>query len=103
MKVGSAATPAPKIGFTCATFERFSKLKIPTTFRTPGARAAILAIEQAGRKASLYDLCDGRWALLTGPNGQNWCAAAGDSGLAGMRCFRVGVDFADLNGRWPNA
>ena len=69
----------------------------------PGSRAANLAVHHAGTHTSLYDLCDGHWALLTGPQGQAWCAAAAQSGLGGGRTFRVGVDVADVNGRWPDA
>ncbi|WP_405816058.1 FAD-dependent oxidoreductase [Streptomyces sp. NBC_01390] len=72
---------------------------------SPGARVPHAWVEHKGKRISVLDLPDGGFALLTGPDGQEWVTAAEEvaarTGLH-LRAYRVGPDceVADPEGTW---
>jgi hypothetical protein len=72
----------------------------------PGARAANLPVQHKGKKTFLYDVFDGQWVLLTGPDGQRWKTAVtriDSKGKLRLRTFQIGSELADSSGRWSSA
>ncbi|MFD7108136.1 FAD-dependent monooxygenase [Streptomyces celluloflavus] len=72
---------------------------------SPGARVPHAWVEHEGKRISVLDLPDGGFALLTGPDGEEWVTAAEEvaarTGLQ-LRAYRVGPDceVADTEGAW---
>lgn len=66
----------------------------------PGTRAPHVRVGLAGRERSTLDLFGGGFVLLSGQDGAGWHDAAAALGLT---AYRVGVDVADLDGRWAQA
>lgn len=70
-----------------------------------GARVPHAWVEHAGKRVSVLDLPDGGFALLTGPDGQEWVTAAREvaerTGLP-LRAYRIGPDaeVTDVDGTW---
>jgi putative polyketide hydroxylase len=72
----------------------------------PGARAPNLFVQYEGNKTFLYDLFNGQWVLLAGPDGHRW-RTAGTSidgmGNLPLQSFQIGAELADCSGRWSSA
>jgi hypothetical protein len=71
----------------------------------PGTRVPHLWVEREGQRISTLDLLDGRFVLLTGPDGTAWGEAA--SGVAAslgieLAAYRIGSDgeLLDLEKKW---
>jgi hypothetical protein len=71
----------------------------------PGTRVPHLWVEREGQRISTLDLLDGRFVLLTGPDGAAWCEAARVAAAASgidLAAYRVGADgdLLDLENGW---
>jgi 2-polyprenyl-6-methoxyphenol hydroxylase-like FAD-dependent oxidoreductase len=69
----------------------------------PGTRAPHLELSRDGRAVSPHDLVGRSFVLLSGADGEAWCAAAhaAAAGLgAPLDAFRVGIDLGDDDGRF---
>jgi putative polyketide hydroxylase len=71
----------------------------------PGTRVPHLWVERQGQRISTLDLLDGRFILLTGPDGTSWheaAAAVAASLSIGLAAYRIGQDgdLLDLEQGW---
>jgi 2-polyprenyl-6-methoxyphenol hydroxylase-like FAD-dependent oxidoreductase len=67
----------------------------------PGTRAPHVVLDRGGAELSTLDVIDGKFVLLAGENGEEWCrgARSAAAGLGvGLDAFRVGGD-GDLGNR----
>lgn len=75
----------------------------PTT--RPGHRLPHAWLEAAGTRLSTHDIAgaDGRFVLITGPQGEPWATAATQAAEKlgiGIRIAAIGRDYADIDGHW---
>ncbi|WP_336053828.1 FAD-dependent oxidoreductase [Streptomyces sp. CA2R101] len=72
---------------------------------SPGTRVPHAWVEHQGKRISVLDLPDSGFALLTGPDGQDWAAAAEEVAArlgVPLRAYRVGpqCEVEDAEGGW---
>ncbi len=75
----------------------------PTT--RPGHRLPHAWLDSAGARISTHDLAgaDGRFVLITGPQGRRWAAAAAAAGEKfgiDIPVAVIGTDYLDVDGQW---